>query len=265
MIAAQRRALILDLVRRSGAASIGELAEGIGASLSTIRRDLDYLTHEGYLVRSHGGAVLAEMHRSTFEPRHEIGAHLAIDAKRAIGRRAAAEIQPGQSVIFDSSSTVLEAARAVVARKLRLTACTNDIGTAAVLAGGDGIQLVVLGGSVRPGSLTLVGDPGQSLLDRLHADVALIGIHSLARGRLSETSLEVAAMKRRMIASAARVLLLADSSKFQHPAFCEVAPLGEVDLVITDAGLAETDRRLLDDAGVAVLLAASDTESPVRP
>lgn len=260
MIAAQRRAHILELVRMRGGASIAELADGIGASLSTIRRDLDYLTHEGYLQRSHGGAVLAEAPRSTFEPRREIGARLAQDAKRAIGRCAAELIEPGQSVIFDSSSTVLEAARAVVTRNLPLTACTNDIGTAVALAASERIQLVVLGGSVRPGSYTLVGDPGQSLLDRLHADVTLLGIHSLARGRLSETSLEVAAMKRRMIASAARVLLLADSSKFHHPAFCDVGALAEIQAVVTDSDIAAEHRRMLDELGVETIIA----ELPAR-
>src|SRR3954451_7734530 len=204
MIAAQRRALIVEFVRRHGGASISELAQGIGVLASTVCRDLDFLTEAGYLVRRHGAALRPESRRTTSEPRHEIGVHLAHAAKVAIGRRAAELIENGQSVIFDSSSTVLEAARAVVGRGLRLTACTNDIGTAAVLAAGERIQLLVLGGSVRPGSLTLIGEPGQSFLDRLHADIALMGIHALARGRLSETSLEVAAMKRRMIDSAAR-------------------------------------------------------------
>jgi DeoR family transcriptional regulator of aga operon len=254
MIAAQRRGLILDRVRRHGGASIGDLAEAIGVSLSTVRRDLDYLTREGYLVRSHGGALLAEPQRTTFEPRREIGVHLAQEAKLAIGRRAALMVEDGQSVIFDSSSTVLAAARAVVARKLRITACTNDVAIAAELARGDGIQVVVLGGSVRAGSLTLTGEPGQSFLDRLHADIAFIGIHSLARGRLTETSLEVVGMKQRMIASAAQVVVLADSSKFAHIAFCEVCPLGRIDNLITDAGISTEHRQLLDEAEVETLL-----------
>ena len=254
MIADQRRALIVEFVRRHGGASIGELAKGIGVSASTVRRDLDFLTEEGYLVRRHGGALLAEVRRTTFEPRHEIGAHLAHAAKVAIGRRAAELIENGQSVIFNSSSTVLEAARAVVGRGLRLTACTNDIGTAAVLAAGERIQLVVLGGSVRPGSLTLVGEPGQSFLDRLHADIALVGIHSLARGRLSETSLEVAGIKRRMIDSAARVVLLANSSKFQYPAFCDVCPVERMDAVISDSGLTAEHRAALADLELETLL-----------
>ena len=106
MIAAQRRALILEHLRRDGADSIIALAETIGVSASTIRRDLDFLTHGGYIVRSHGGAILSERLHTTFEPQREIGAQIARTAKTAIGARAADLLELGQSVIFDSSSTV---------------------------------------------------------------------------------------------------------------------------------------------------------------
>ena len=110
----------------------------------------------------------------------------------------------------------------------------------------------MLGGTTRRGSLTMVGDPGLSFLERLHADVAFIGIHSLVGGRLSETSIDVAAMKRRMISSAARAVVLADSSKFRHPAFCDVCAVAEVQSIVTDAGLADGERQRLADAGVEV-------------
>ena len=255
MIAAQRRALILEQLRREGGGSIVALAASIGVSPSTIRRDLEFLTEGGYIVRSHGGAVLNEPRRSTFEPEREIGAHVAHAAKAAIGARAAALLEPGQSVVFDSSSTVLEAAKVVVAKNLRLTACTNDLATATILAGSDNLQLVVLGGTTRRGSLTLIGDPGLSFLERLHADVAFIGIHSLVGGRLSETSIDLAAMKRRMIANAARAIVLADSSKFRHPAFCDVCAIGEVQALITDPDIGARDRDMLAEAGVEVIIA----------
>jgi len=253
MIAAQRRALLLEELRREGAGSIVALAEKINVSPSTIRRDLDFLAEGGYIVRSHGGAVLNETHRTTFEPGREIGAHVAHDAKAAIGARAATLLEPGQSVIFDSSSTVLEAAKVVVERNLRLTVCTNDIATAMVLARSEGLQLLVLGGTNRRGSLTLIGDPGLSFLERLHADVAFIGIHSLFAGRLSETSIDLAAMKRRMIASAARPVILADSSKFRHPSFCEVCAASDVRTVITDSGIAAEDRERLLESDVELI------------
>ena len=255
MIAAQRRGLILDQVRRKGGVSIGDLADSVGVSLSTVRRDLDYLTREGYLVRSHGGALLAEAQRTTFEPERAIGLHVAQRAKLAIGRRAAELVESGQSVIFDSSSTVLAAAKAVAERRVKLTACTNDVAIAAELGQGDGIQVVVLGGSMRQGSPTLVGEPGQSFLDRLHADIAFIGIHSLARLRLTETSLEVAGMKQRMIASAAHVVVLADSSKFAHVAFCEVCPLERVHTIVTDSELAPEHRDRLAELEIETILA----------
>jgi DeoR family transcriptional regulator of aga operon len=257
MIAAQRRALILEHLRRHGADSINALSQTVGVSPSTIRRDLDFLTEGGYIARSHGGAMVSDGLRTTLEPPREIGSRLAHAAKTAIGARAVELIEPGQSVIFDSSSTVLEAAKAAVALKLRLTVCTNDIGTAAVLAESEALQLVVLGGTNRFGSLTLIGDPGLSFLERIHADVAFIGIHSLYGARLSETSIDLAAMKRRMIASAARSIVLADSSKFRHPAFCDVAPIGDVDAIVTDSDIGEADRRGIIDAGVELIETAT--------
>jgi DeoR family transcriptional regulator of aga operon len=253
MIAAQRRALILEHIRREGGGSIVALAEIIGASQSTVRRDLDSLVNGGFILRSRGGALLEEAPRTTFEPERRIGAQVSRSAKIAIGARAASLIERGQSVIFDSSSTVLEAAKAVVKRRLDLTVCTNDIATAAVLATSEYLHLLVLGGTKRPGSLTMSGDPGLTFLQRLHTDIALIGIHSLFGGRLSETSLELAAMKRQMIASATRAIVLADSSKFRHPAFCDVAEAQAVHAVITDTGIGELEQQRLTDIGVEVI------------
>ena len=136
MIAAQRRAQILEHMRREGGGSIIALAEDIGVSPSTIRRDLDFLMQGGYIVRSHGGAVLDDTPRTTFEPQREIDAHVAHSAKAAIGARAAELIEPGQSVIFDFElDGERGGSRFVVKRQIRLTACTNDIATGGILAG----------------------------------------------------------------------------------------------------------------------------------
>lgn len=253
MIAAQRRAKILEHLRQHGGDSISVLAEMIDVSPSTIRRDLDYLVERGYISRSHGGAIVNAVLPTTFEPEQELGAHVARSAKVGIGLRAAGLIEPGQSVIFDSSSTVLEAARAVVDRGIRITACTNDISTAAMLARSEALQLIVLGGSRRPESLTLLGEPGLTFLRQIKVDVALIGIHSLYGGALSETSLEAAAMKRQMIASALNVIVVADSSKFRHPAFSEVAQIQPSYTIVTDTGLLASDRDLLNERGARLI------------
>jgi DeoR family transcriptional regulator of aga operon len=108
---------------------------------------------------------------------------------------------------------------------------------------------------VRPNTRTLVGEPGLNFLERLHVDVALMGIHSLAGSRLSETSIEVAAMKRRMIDCAARVIVLADSSKFALPAFCDVCGLERIDVIVSDSGLDEKSQAMVRDAGVELIIA----------
>jgi DeoR family transcriptional regulator of aga operon len=125
------------------------------------------------------------------------------------------------------------------------------------------MQVVVLGGTTRRGSLTMIGDPGLSFLERLHADIAFIGIHSLVGGRLSETSIDLAAMKRRMIDSAARAIVLADSSKFRHPAFCDVCGAEAVQAIVTDGGIGDADRGRLADAGVELIIA--EVEDGLQP
>ncbi len=252
MIPAQRRALVLDLIRQDGAASIVQLARRIDASLSTIRRDLDYLTEQGYLERSHGGAVLKSSEHTTFDPDHEIGSRVAHDAKVAIGAQAAAMVEPGQSVIFDSSSTVFEAARFVAERDVIITAVTNDLGIGNALAHSPNIRLVVPGGTLRPRSLTLIGEPGQGFLEGLSVDLAFLGINALAKLRLSEAMVDVAILKRQMIKSARRTIVLADANKFAHSAFCEVCALRDTQLLITDTRISDADIRALEGEGVDV-------------
>lgn len=235
VIPAQRRGLVLEFLLQRGAASIQELTDALGISASTVRRDLEQLEHEGHVRRTHGGAVISSATHSTFEPAAAIAAQASRAEKSAIGRAAAHTLSPGESVIFDSGSTVLAAAQMVVERGIALTAVTNDLGIGQALAGSGRIRVVLPGGTVRPGSLTLIGEPAQSFLANLHVDVALIGVHAVSAGILTETSIEIAAIKRAMIAAARRVVLLVDSTKFQPAVFCKICDAIAVHEVITDS------------------------------
>ena len=246
---------MLEHLKLRGAASIQELAVASGASPSTVRRDLEHLEDQGFIERTHGGAMIQNrVPASTFEPEAGLAAHLAQAEKRAIGRAAAASLRPGQSVIFDSGSTVLMAAQAAVERDIPLTAVTNDLGIGQVLAAASQIRLVVLGGTLRPGSLTLTGEPGTDFLKGLRADVALVGVHAIADTSLSDTSIELAAMKRAMMAAARHVVLLADASKFQPAAFSRISDITAVQDLITDEAAQAADVARLRDLGIAVTL-----------
>ena len=254
LIPAHRRAVILKHVRAAAGASIPDLARITGASASTIRRDLERLEHEGHLRRAHGGALL-DADRSRFEPDIATAAETARAEKEAIGRAAAERLSPGESVIFDSGSTVRAAARAAAARSIALTAVTNDLGVARIFAGRPEVQVIVPGGQVRAGSLTLLGEPGLAFLREVRADIVLLGTHAIADGALSDTSVEVAAMKRAMIAAGRRVILLADADKFRTAAFFRIAALDAIDELITDGRADATALKAVCDAGVAVTVA----------
>lgn len=236
LLPAQRRATILEYLHANNVASIQELAAALGASDSTIRRDLRYLVDQGYLERTHGGAIMRHQPQTLFEPESCISAEIARPQKLAIGEFASRYVTSGQSVLLDSSSTVLAAAEFILQRQLNLTVVTNDLNCARLFSDVRHGSAIVTGGTVRPTTATLVGEPARKFLSGIHVDIAFVGVHTISSGTFTETSLEVAATKQLMIRAAKRVIVLADSSKFGMPSFCEICRIEDVDEVITDDG-----------------------------
>jgi DeoR family transcriptional regulator of aga operon len=249
---ARRRALILNHVRLRGAASIQELAEAASVSLSTVRRDLDALTEQGFLARTHGGALIEQAPAATFEPAHGVAARIAQAQKAAIGREAARRVIPGASVLADAGTTVQEAVRSLVERAVPLTLVTNGLDAALLCRSAPAIRTLVVGGTLRSGSSVLTGEPGLGFIGGLHADLCLLGAHSVNNGQVTETSLEGAAIKRAMRRAARGTILLVDSSKFRHAAFCTVCDVSELDEVITDDGIDPATLAGLRERGVTV-------------
>ena len=250
LLPSQRRDRIVDFLRRHGAVTLQQLAQAMDASVSTLRRDLDALEADGVLDRTHGGALLRQQHYSTFEPDPAAAAELSPREKRAIGYAAAADLQPGQSVIFDSGSTVLEAARAALERRIDLVAVTNDLAIAQLLGSSPQIKVHVLGGVLRQGSNTLMGDEVQASARHLCADVLLMGAHAVTNGLLSETDPEVAAVKRALMGAAKVKRLLVDASKFRPRAFMTVCAVTDLNEVITDTGLPTAEMQTLSQLGL---------------
>jgi DeoR family transcriptional regulator of aga operon len=260
----QRQSFILDVLTEHGVVSLQHLAERLGASFSTVRRDLDELESRKLVERTHGGAILSSLsnaHVETEESRAASGAMKG--AKEAIGRLAASRIREGDSVIFDSSTTVLEAARALVDARLRITAVTNNIKIAELMSASDNIRLIIPGGTRRPGTNMLSGEPGDGFLNHLHADIALIGAQSASGGMLTDSRIESASTKRLLMRAVRTKILLIDSWKFGGPGFCDVVPLSEFDEVITDAALPEEERRDLERRGIFVHVEGAAEAAPV--
>ncbi|RUW89655.1 DeoR/GlpR transcriptional regulator [Mesorhizobium sp. M7A.F.Ca.US.011.01.1.1] len=264
IVPAKRQALILEHLRVSGAASIQELADTIGGSQSTVRRDLEHLVEKGYLERTHGGAHLLQPMRATFEREMTVNAELQHAEKVAIGREAAQRLSARDSVIFDSSSTVMEVVRAAAERDLPLTVVTNSLQIADFAADIKSWRIILPGGTVRPGYRHLAGEPGESFIKTLHADLCMTGASAVTGTLLTETSLEVASLKRAMISSARKTILLVDSSKFTAPGFCTLSDISEIDEVITDEGISQDALSSLHSADRKVTVVSVSTSPASR-
>lgn len=252
---AQRRAQVLDFVRERGAASMRELADGLHASLSTIRRDLEQLVEDGYLEKTHGGVLLRQNEPTTFDTDSSLNAHLAWRQKKAIGAIAALRVSAGDSILCDSSTTVSEVMRQVAARGISVTVVTNSLEIAAICAPCHYIKLIVLGGTLRSGTSSLFGSPGSEFLGTLHVDLCFLGIHSITGNLLTETSVEGADAKKIMLKSSRRVILVADSTKFRLPSFCTVGDIAELEEIITDSAITSENRQICQQCDVTLTVA----------
>jgi len=257
LLVPERHALILEYLESNDSASLSTLVKLTGSSESTIRRDLMELAAAGRgWKRTHGGVVSERISSSTYEPPTQVAAHLHAEGKQRIGAAAAALAASGQSVLFDSGTTVMEAARATVRRGIALSAITNDLAIAQVLASGPGIDVIVTGGQVRPNSNTLHGSPGEALLQTVCVDLLLLGAHAIDAEGITESAMPIAEMKRRMMDAARRTVLLIDRSKFGQRSFVRIGALAGIHTVVTDAKPPRDLCDALREAGVELIVAA---------
>ncbi|MEF2549925.1 DeoR/GlpR family DNA-binding transcription regulator [Aurantimonas sp. A2-1-M11] len=231
---AKRLARIIEMLQIEGFASLSQLAERLETSVSTVRRDVDHLSRIGPVTRTHGGAALSPSDALSFEPDSRIACEIEAAAKAAIGRHAARLISPGSNVLFDSGTTTREVARAALARGIAFTAFTNDMAIATALARTDKIAVNVFHGRVRAGSSTLMGAETVSDINRIRGDLLFIGTHAGSVEGLSDTSTELAEVKRAFLSAATQTILVADRTKFPKRSLCTFASLSELDRIIID-------------------------------
>jgi DeoR/GlpR family transcriptional regulator of sugar metabolism len=244
-----RRSQLLRRLSEDGRASVATLARDLGVTPSTIRRDLAQLADDGTLLRTYGGAALAAAERSPAARRDP-----AAEAKRAIGAAAASLVADGQTIAISSGTTTMELARRLADR--RLTVITNALDVASVLLDREGIELVILGGVVRPRMHSMLGHLAELALRELRADTLFMGIGAVDpdHGLMNDSIPEILT-DRALRRSARSCVVLADSSKLAQVAPAFVFDLDEVDVVVTDAGIHPADVVALQARGVRVVVA----------
>jgi len=257
LLALERSQQILALLEQRGTLSNAALAQTLGVSNMTVRRDVLDLEHRGLLRRVHGGVERASSPDAGFSLR----SRQQRTAKRAIGQAAAALVRDGETVYLDAGSTALELARSLRGRNLeRVRIVTHAINIAFEFAGLKGFSLIQVGGEIFGQTYAATGPLALETLGSLRFDRLFLGAQgfSVEEG-VSDSNLLEVEVKKAAIRQAREVILLADASKWRRVSFARVAPLSAVSRVVTDAGFPREDRALLEDRVLEVQFA-----SPVR-
>jgi DeoR/GlpR family transcriptional regulator of sugar metabolism len=257
-----RRRTITGFLADKGQVGIADLATQFEVSEMTIRRDLEELEGQGVARRVRGGAI-ATVSRG-YEPPWASRATDAPVAKRRIAEAATGFIEYGETAILDVGTTTLELARCLRGRG-GLTIVTPSVQAAVELGGDPNSRVIMTGGIVRPGELSLVGSLAEDTFAQFNCDVLFLGVGGIDIDKgLTEYNLDDTRVKRAALKAASRCVVLADATKLDRVCLGTIASLEEIDVLITDADPRHHVVQAVRDVGVEVL-SVSVPEVPEVP
>lgn len=252
MSSEERQARITAHLQKAEFASLEELAQSLGTSVSTVRRDVTALAATGIARRTHGGARL---HRSakpdetvfTVRDTHQVS------EKEAIGRACAALVIPGQNVIIDGGTTCFHVAQHLGEKVAQVI--TNSLPVAHLFSGSSRHEVHVSGGVIYPKLGVLVGSSAVETFARMHADVAILGGGAIAADGIYNSHALLVDIQRAMMAGAAKVIFCFDHTKFGRRSTFFLCDFARVDVVVTDRSAPDSLVRKLRAKGIEVVLA----------
>jgi DeoR/GlpR family transcriptional regulator of sugar metabolism len=251
MLTSERKALILDLLRRDGRVIAKAVSQELNLSEDTIRRDLRELAGEGQLQRVHGGALPASPATADLAGRRQVSP----EGKIAIGRAAARLIRPGQVVMLDGGTTALQLARHL-APDLKATIVTHSPTVAVELAEHPGIEVELIGGRLFRHSMVAVGAAAAEAIARIRADIYFMGVTGIhPELGLTTGDAEEAAIKRALSRQAAETVVLASREKLGSASPFQVSPLNEADAMVVESDVLEETTEPYGRLGVTIIRA----------
>lgn len=250
-----RQLKLLSVVQAQGSVTVEQLAETLGVTLQTVRRDVQRLADEGLLTRFHGGVRVPSS--TTENIAHQQRENLNAGGKSRIARTVAAAVPNDCSLILNIGTTTEAIARALLHHS-GLRVITNNLNVASILSNNPHCEVIVVGGVVRGRDQGIVGEAAVDFIRQFKVDLALIGISGIeADGTLRDYDYREVKVAQTIISHAREVWLAADISKFNRPAMVEVATLSQIDRLFTDAPPPDPFAALLADAQVRLDVALS--------
>jgi DeoR family transcriptional regulator of aga operon len=229
-VPAERRRLILELLRTRGSISVAAVEQEFEISPMTARRDLALLAQSGHARRTHGGAMLPELagHEDSFQSRIEQDT----DVKSRLARAVAEDLAPNETIFVDSSSSAYFVVRELLSLSRPLTLLTNSLPIMSLVGGADvpQIELIGIGGSFRKLTRSFVGAQAVRLIERFFVDRIVFSVKGIEKdGFLTDPDPLEAEVKRAMVAHARAVVLVAQAHKFNERGLNVIVPASAVD------------------------------------
>jgi DeoR/GlpR family transcriptional regulator of sugar metabolism len=255
MLAVERRRLIAESIRSRGVVSVAEMAEALGTTEITLRRDLRAMAKDGLVVRTHGGATRPV--GLGHEPSYSEKAQQAATEKAAIARLAMEMVRPGDSIVLGPGTTTLALARLLV-HCPELTVVTNSLLVAQALMDAPRVEVILTGGTLRRSIHALVGPATEDSVRALRASQAFISGNGFTADRgLSTPSPLVASTDRALAGAAQHVVVLADYTKIGQETMCQTVPAARVHTLITDSRARPEELEAIRAEGVEVRVAGA--------
>ncbi len=253
----QRRQTILDHLDAVGACSYQELAQRLNVSEMTVRRDADKLLERGEVIKTLGGVQTARGPKQFYESAVYQRMPVCRAQKEQIAAEALRQLQPGQTIFLDGSTTSLVFSRQIAKNLRGLTLVTHSALACLEFAQGKENTVVSLGGQFDPSSACFVGATAEEAARRFFPDSAFFSTKGfLPEEGTFESTIATFRIKQILAEQAARVVLLVDHSKFGQRALCKVLETEQIDEVITDAGASASDVAVLEQRGLTVRVAS---------
>ena len=249
---AERHKHILDCLARDGYVRVAEMAKELDVTTVTIRKDLKYLEEKKLLYSTHGSASPVNPQTQEVEVREKEKIH--IDEKRRIAMAAAQLIEPDDSIIIASGSTV-QMLGDFIQPQGHLTVVTSSLKTAVQLNSMDRVDVIQLGGNVRKNSLSVVGVYTSQFFEQITCSKLFLGVDGIDLDYgITNSNIEEALLNIKMIEASQRTIIMADSSKFGRRGFGRICNLDRIDVIITDSGITASVARAIEDAGIELII-----------
>lgn len=255
----ERWGLIINMLHATKVTSVDSFASALKVSPATIRRDLNELHSEGRLRRVRGGAIAAEPNEALGDPYFGLSGQLSqadnlelnLAKKIAIGQKAASMIEDNDSIIIDGGSTTVHMTQHIEAANLMVLTTSIPIMTS--LLGRPKLRILIAGGEVFQEQALVLDPYSHGIVNKFSATKLFIGAQAVTMRGLMQTDPLLVQNEQQLISRAEKVIVLADSSKFEAKASLSVCGLEAIDTVVTDSSLSENARKMLIDYDIEIV------------